>query len=303
MTNTFIHSFNIDSLKGDFQTIVSLHADVVDKKELLMEKLSTLKTIYNELIKTNNKKIFLFCLDSFYFQYKLLDIEMKNISSFINLINNRMYGDYYKLYNIMILQIKERIPDILNLFNTGKKHPIYKDLEPFYEYEMENIIDIHNDILKIIDELHRYYVTKETKIQNYNDTNKIGNSIINFINTLEYENSLLREQMTLYFNYVTFFHNTQKEHLTKILNKMSGFKKEIEEDIMINRPNILYANHNNNITFCTPTDSTFKLNIDETQLNEYLTLNVGIEPEEEGSINRSPTNSVSTHISAVTTEE
>ena len=70
--STFVHSFNIDSLKGDFQTVVSLHADIIDKKDALTEKLATLKTIYNDLIKSNNKKIFLFCLDSFYFQYKLL---------------------------------------------------------------------------------------------------------------------------------------------------------------------------------------------------------------------------------------
>ena len=203
-----------------------------------------------------------------------------------------------------MLQIKERTPDILNVFHTGKKHPIYKDLEPFYEYDMENIVDIHNDILKIIDELHRYYLSKENKIQNYNDTTKIGNSIMNFINTLEYENSLLREQMTLYFNYVTFFHNTQKEHLTKLVNRMNAFKKEIDEDIMTNRPNILYANHNNNITFCTPTDSTFKLNIDDSQLNELLD-SAKFEEEEQSPeiVNRSPTNSITTSTSSISVEE
>ena len=157
-----------------------------------------------------------------------------------------MYGDFYKLYNIMILQIKEKFPDIINVFNTGKKHPIYKDLEPFYDHDIENIIDVHNDILKIIDELYRYYISKEVIIKNYKDTTKIGNSIVNFINTLEYENSILIEQMILYFNYVTFFHNTQKEHFTKLVNKINLFKKEIEEDILTNKPTILYHTKNIN---------------------------------------------------------
>lgn len=266
--SSFIHSFNIDSLKTEFNTVVSLHSDINEKKECILEKLSTLKSVYNDLIKNNNKKIFLFCLDSFYFQYKLLDIEMKNISSFINLINNRMYGDFYKLYNIMLFQIKEKFPDIINVFNTGKKHVIYKDLEPFYDHPIENIIDIHNDILNIIDELYKYYVLKEEKIKNYNDNTKIGNSIINFINTLEYENSLIREQLTLYFNYVNFFNNTQKENLLKLVNKMELFNKEIDEDSFTNSSTGLHPI--NNTYPENDTDSTFALNIDSIQLNELL---------------------------------
>lgn len=168
----------------------------------------------------------------------------------------------------MILQIKEKFPDIINVFNTGKKHPIYKDLEPFYDHDIENIIDVHNDILKIIDELYRYYISKEVIIKNYKDTTKIGNSIVNFINTLEYENSILREQMILYFNYVTFFHNTQKEHFTKLVNKINLFKKEIEEDILTNKPTILY--HTKNIPRNPVEYTTFALDIDNIELNDFL---------------------------------
>jgi len=259
---SLIHSLNIDNLKREFQNIITLNEEIIDKKDVIFEKLAKLKSIYNELIKNNNKKIFLFCLDSFYFQYKLLTIEMENIKNNIILVNNRMYGDYYKLYNIILLQIKEKNIEVPTLYINMKKHPLYKDLEPYHEYSIENIVDVHNDILKVIDGIHKYYLSKESNISSHNDSTKIGNSIINFINTLEYENSILREQIVLYFNYVTFFHNVQLEHLLKLGGRVNAFQKNIDEDIMttrkqlpINSPN-LYKSENFLEEYFVTVDST-----------------------------------------------
>ena len=227
-----LHSFNIDKLKSDFQSILFLQNEVLTKKKVLVEKLSELKIVYNDLVKRNNKKIFLFCLDSFYFQYKCLMIEMDNLSRYISLINNRMYGDYYKLYHIILLQTTES--SIKPLTAEFKKYPPYKDLEPFYEYKMSDIIKIHADILRIVQYLHSHFVDKEQKISNYQDTPHVGNSITSFIQTLEYENTLLHEQIGLYINYIGFFHVSQTQFLKKLFDRIQVFQLEIENDILSN---------------------------------------------------------------------
>jgi hypothetical protein len=69
----------------------------------------------------------------------------------------------------------------------------------------------------------------------YSDNTKVGMSITSFLQTLEYENTLLREQIGLYVNYLTFFHTSQKVYLTKIYEKIQGFQQEIETEILVNR--------------------------------------------------------------------
>jgi len=226
----YIHSINIENLKNTFNNLLVVCKDIYNKKDNLNAKLSTLKNNYNELISTNNKKIFLFCLDSFYYQYKLYSIEMENISKFITLLNNRMYGDYYKLYNIIILQFKEKNADFAGIITSKKQIP-YKDLEPTIEYSIEGIQDIHNDILQVIENIHQYCLEKEKQISDYNQRPMYGISITSFINTLEYENSIMREQITLYCNYVHFFHNIQKDNLSRLYSKINNFQNDIDENM------------------------------------------------------------------------
>jgi hypothetical protein len=229
------HAFDIEKLKTDFDNIITLKKEIAKVKSVVLEKLIQLKSQYNELIKSNSKKIFLFCLDSFYFQYKTFAIEMEHIDRFRSLINNRMYCDYYKLYNIIISYIKENRTE-LNIDELElKTYPVYKDLEPFQEYKLDDIKDIHSNILLLINRLYLQSTGRNDTIEHYSENHKIGFSISNFLNTLEYENRLLREQISLYINYISFFHISQKRQLNRLFMRMQDFYREIDDNININR--------------------------------------------------------------------
>jgi hypothetical protein len=145
-----------------------------------------------------------------------------------------MYGDYYKLYNIILTQFHDSGVEFSGSFSEySKKYPAYKDLEPFHEYKMSDIIDIHSDILNLINCHYMYYLGKEQNINTHSTSTRIGTSITSFIQTLEYENILVREQVSIYTNYLTFFHNSQREYLNKLLLKIQMFQKEIEEEIFM----------------------------------------------------------------------
>jgi len=229
------HSFHIEKLRTNFDNIMILKHEIVKIKHMVAEKLKHLKAIYNELLKSNTKKIFLFCLDSFYFQYKTFAIELDNIDRFRVLMNNRMYCDYYKLYNIILANIKDNFTEIRIHDNEVKSFPPYKDLEPFQEYKLEDIKDIHSNILVLINKLYLQSVEKKYNIDHYNEKHHIGFSISNFINTLEFENRLLSEQTSLYINYVSFFHISQKKQLQRLFSKMNEFYKEVDDNININQ--------------------------------------------------------------------
>jgi len=258
------HDFTIEKIQTEFVQIIEMYDEIQNTRIEIRQKLVQLKDIYTCLIKNNNKQKFLFCLDAFYFQYKVLNIEIDNLSRLLSLINNRMYGDYYKLYNIMLTNAASYIcvdsshcSDAANILvstdpqvstddplirvdepqvstaDPSKIYPIYKDLEPFREYSIIDTQSLHSDIVKIVNQIFAFYTKKSDEIRDYN-INKIGISIDSFINTLEYDNNLINEQLQLYINYITFFHKTQTEYLFKLLNKILLFQCEINETLLSN---------------------------------------------------------------------
>lgn len=229
------YAFQIDKLKNNFDNIITLKREISKVKKVVLDKLTQLKSVYNELVKSNSKKLFLFCLDSFYFQYKTFAMEMEHIDRFRALMNNRMYCDYYKLFQIIISHIKENRPDLDTTELEIKSFPVYKDLEPFQEYKIEDIKEIHSNILLIVNKMYSLSISKEDNIEHYNERNHVGFSISNFLNTLGYENRILQEQINLYINYLSFFHISQKKQLNRLYNRMQDFYREVDENININK--------------------------------------------------------------------
>jgi len=200
------------------------------------------------LVKKNTKKIFLFCLDSFYFQYKTLVVEMDNLNRHISMMNNRIYGDYYKLYHIIITQTATANINVDAITSQFQKYTPYRDLEPFHEYKMEDTIQLHGDILRMINHLYAHHLSKERDILTYSERVSSGISVGNFMQTLCYENTLFREQILLYVNYISFFHNSHNTRSTKLLQRINSFYNEIEEDILNNgKTNLTSHNDNENM--------------------------------------------------------
>jgi hypothetical protein len=229
MSNAYI-SQN-EKLKNSFKNIISMKREIGTTKARVSQKLTELKNLHTEMIKDNNKHIFLFCLDSFYYQYKIFSMEFDHIKKLRAILNNRMYCDYYKLHNIIIKFCKEYITDdSLNIHTF----PVYKDLEPFQEYRIEDILLLHESILNLINALYVETKSKGDNILHYNDNHKVGFSISNFLNTLSHENKILQEQISLFINYISFFHISQQKQLKKLHHKINDFYTEVDENINMN---------------------------------------------------------------------
>lgn len=229
MSNDYI--FQNEKLKNSFKNIISIIREIGNMKNSVASKLGELKRLHGEMIRDNNKQIFLFCLDSFYYQYKIFSMEFEHIKKLRALLNNRMYCDYYKLHNMIVKFCKERLhEDSL----TIRSFPVYKDLEPFQEYCIEDISALHESILNLLNSLYLETVHKENSILHYNDNHKVGFSISNFLNTLTHENRILQDQITLYVNYISFFHISQQKQLKRLHHRIADFYKEVDENINMN---------------------------------------------------------------------
>ena len=229
MSNDYI--FQNEKLKNSFKNIISIIREIGNMKNSVASKLGELKRLHGEMIRDNNKQIFLFCLDSFYYQYKIFSMEFEHIKKLRALLNNRMYCDYYKLHNMIVKFCKEKLQsDSLSI----RSFPVYKDLEPFQEYCIEDISALHESILNLLNSLYLETVHKENSILHYNDNHKVGFSISNFLNTLTHENRILQDQITLYVNYISFFHISQQKQLKRVHHRIADFYKEVDENINMN---------------------------------------------------------------------
>ena len=235
---TSIHLFNIDNLRDSFNVNMKILHSILDQQVEVKEKLDTLKTNYSNMIQNNKKKIFIFCLDSYYFQYKMLVVEMENINKTLCMIKNRIYGDYYKLYNVIL---SESNVDLEHYSTKFKKYIPYKDIEPFFEYNNDDVITLHNDILQIINLMYKDYLQKELKTIEYNSEK--GLSVDNFIQTLNYDNTTFKGKITLYVNYLQFYHKLQHNHLNNLLVRTNTFINEINEQFISNK-NITFSEQN-----------------------------------------------------------
>lgn len=224
------HAHHREELKNSF---IHIRISVDECKELRStsnKTLQTLKTAYTEMVKHTSDSTFLFCVDSFYFQYKAFQYELENIERGVSFVNNRLYCDYYKLLNMVIKYYREaRLPD--SATRKFREHTLYKDLEPFREYEMHEIVMIHRTVLEIIENLFEYYLLKREEIANYYKDHQVGYCISNLINTLEFDNMFLQNKIKLFMDYLAFFQISHEKHLDHSKQKLRGFCDDVNNAV------------------------------------------------------------------------
>jgi hypothetical protein len=222
----------ISDLKTDFITIIN-HRDTTKRIfDILEGRIKKLKSIYNEFITNNEKQIFIFGLDSFRFQSKLMDIEFDDMKRMSLAINNRIYCEYYKLYRMIVCYINETINEQTISENLNiDKFPIYRDLEPFREYDFSFITELHSNILTLLSSVVNYINTKDRELTTHKKKMNIGLNIDNFVSSFNYDVNNSREKIGLFIKYMNFFHRNHIKMLGRFVNKLQDMYSHIDKDI------------------------------------------------------------------------
>jgi hypothetical protein len=222
----------VTALKNNFNNISVIRNNVKEIFDFLQNRINKLKFFYSEFIKNNKTELFIFGLDSFHFQSRLIDIEYEGMYKIFRTINNRMYCEYFKLYKIIVSYIKDTINDkkLLELIKVNN-FPLYKDLEPEKEYKFETIVEIHEHILILITSVIGNLTNKENEYKTYVDKNLIGLNIDNFVNTYSFEVIMMREKVKLFLTYIEFFHKLHTKYLQRFSNKIHLMNTHINDDI------------------------------------------------------------------------
>lgn len=280
----------IVKLKGEFNNIISIRNTVKNIFDILQVRIDKLKLFYAEFIQNSKNDMFVFGLDSFRFQSRLIDIEYDDMKRLFLAINNRMYCEYFKLHKIIVEYIlanidDKKITDIVKVNN----YPVYKDLEPYKDYKFETILDIHENILNLLNILMASLDNKENELAIHKSKQRIGLNIDNFITTFTFNIVVLREKIGMFITYIEFFHKMHTKYLQRFSNKIyfmythinndvkfdesmdKNNNEEIFEDLLVDKVESKGENRNN--VFTMSLNSDFNVESDKesslTDTNEY----------------------------------
>ena len=219
-------------LKGEFNGIINIRNNVKNVFDILQIRIDSLREIYSEFIKTNKNETFVFGLDTFHFQSKLIDIEYNDMKRMFLAINNRMYCQYFKLHKIIVDYISTNVTDkMVTDLVENNKFPVYKDLEPFKEYKFEIILDIHETILNLLSILISFLNNRENELSIHKVKQNIGLNIDNFITSFNFSINIIREKIMMFITYIEFFHKMHSKYLKRFSNKIQLMYTHISNDI------------------------------------------------------------------------
>ena len=222
----------VSNLKSDFNNISLIRSKIIGVFESLKNKSDKLKNLYADFIKQSNSQLFIFGLDSFHFQSKLIDLEYDDMNRIFLFVNNRMYCEYFKLYKLICSYVIENITDkkIIEIIK-GNTFPVYKDLEPFKEYKFEITMEIHENILVLLNSIISIINNRENELSIHRSKQLIGLNIDNFVNSFNYEIILMKEKINLFLSYIEFFHKLHNKYLKRFNNKIQLMINYINSDV------------------------------------------------------------------------
>jgi hypothetical protein len=148
-------------------------------------------------------------------------------------LNNRMYCEYYKLYKLILNYVEETIGSNKNieLLKMSNVFPVYKDLEPFKQYDFEIIVELHKTILILLNDLNDHIVEKDSQLKTFMLKQQSGLNINNFVNTYDFDIIVIKQKRTLYLSYLEFFHHIHTKHFKRFAKKMKLMNDYLDEDI------------------------------------------------------------------------
>ena len=224
---------NLLTLKNNFNDIKNLRQSSINLMKSLAEKIDILKIIYDELLRNNLDETET-GLDSFHFQTKLIILELQNSQQMFKIIDNRIYGDYYKLFKILTNYLSENIKNknLISQFEN-KDYKVYKDLNSLQDYEFSSTTEIYNDIVQIIDILHTELTEREHKLAMQKIKQDSGLNIHTLTSKVNYNNNYLKNHIMLFTDNIETFNSFHKRYLIRFLLKTKLFYGQINTDIKL----------------------------------------------------------------------
>lgn len=224
---------NFNERKVEFENILDLIKTIKTLSTRTKKSINKIKDLYVTLTESNNDPVELFGLDFFNFQYEIYSKQYDNQIVLLNFLNNRIYGDYYKLYKLILNYIKDHVKNdtIKSIIESNSKLPKYNKLDDTVVYPDEILKTLNGYVLNVLEHLYTFYLDKVDTMKSKEKLNNKGFCIGNFVKTVNHKNDMIKNQIELYDGFVGFFNTHHKKVLEQIKEKINLIYLEISNEI------------------------------------------------------------------------
>ena len=255
--------YELNILKDNFNEIKTIRRGILELIKNLENKIIRLKTIYTDLLHNNKHLNNDTSLDTLYFQTKLITVELDNTNYIFKLIDNRIYGDYYKLYKNIIKYInKSEFDKKIKQLTSTDKYPEYNDLKLDIIYEFNITIDVHDNILKILEVLLDELSIKKNNYENEKYKSKSGINIDTLLHKINHTILVFEQDISLFNKYLLVYNESHKKYLNRFMIKTKLFYGQVNSDIKLEETSASIANLN---TITDTSDNIIFLNNNEEE--------------------------------------
>lgn len=88
----------------------------------------------------------------------------------------------------------------------------------------------------ILTYLYGHITNKEHDLKIYQTKNKIGLNIDSFVNTFNFNNTVMKEKINLFVTYIEFFHKLHTKYFRRFTTKTQILLSQINNDIKLDNP-------------------------------------------------------------------
>jgi hypothetical protein len=219
--------------KKDFEQILELMKSIKKLSIKTKKSIGKINDLYIGLTEKTQDPVELFGLDFFNFQYEIYCKQYDNQLTLMNFLNNRIYGDYYKLYRLILMYVKNSISSdsLKAIVESNSNLPKYDKLDDKVVYPEEVLKTINTFVLNVLEQIFTFYREKMTSMNSKVKLSKKGFCIGNFVTTVKHKNEMIKHQVELYEGYVKFFNENHIKQLIQIKERLQKIFDEISSDV------------------------------------------------------------------------
>ncbi len=225
---------SVSDVKKQFEKILTERNDLSNCFTDLDNKIGVLKELFENIVKTHGHKGYVFGIDSFCFQNRLIETDIDNLKSIFKMIDGRIYCEYYNLYNQVKKYGKEAMKGQKTLNNNFEQsYPPYKHLDKDAVYDINIIIDMQLSVISCLNDLEMFLTSKEQEVKTDEQQSILGLNIDNLVYTEMFNNAILKARIEMFYKYLDAFHEHHHKYYSRLLIKVKMQIGIVNQDIQL----------------------------------------------------------------------
>ena len=226
---------DLDKISGLFEEVKKLKETILTNFNVINTNIESLQNIYKEVSEKHKERECTLGVDSLYFQNSLIRREYDSLTQLSTFINNRIYCEYYKLHKMIVNYITNILisQELINKTKSETVFPAYKSLDPLKVYDSSLVNQLFSHIIDLLTKMTLHIKSQDEDLILDKHRMEMGLNIDNVIHSQSYMNSMLREKILMYTNYLSTFQRHHTKYLMRLSSKVDLVLSIINSDITL----------------------------------------------------------------------